>query len=90
MRLYSLIVDFKGSTCVHQVWANDVVQAVDLWFDLELPIFTNDVLKLEQSSLRSGSRDVVPLQDCVGAWCCSFLDQDELALLNIFDTRVAE
>ena len=91
MNLYTVIMEFEGTTSVSQTTASTVVEALALWADgLRQP---------ENYGLSSASahrlfdcireeKDVKPvgIRETVNVWCTTVLAGDSLALLNIVKT----
>ena len=94
-RLFTIVMDFEGTTSVSQFHADSVEPAVRLWLsELALPLCFGLTPK-QRKRLANGRRDLdlglapVPLSGLSSAWCTGVsADGSGSALLNIIETVI--
>lgn len=90
-QLYTVFLDYKGGTYISQVRSLNPAAGLGQWCRQLAPEDLTE-WSLDRSQLaRIVAEDPVPLQDRIGVWCLSGVDDhNEQVLLNIVATDDAE
>ena len=91
--VYTLIVDFEGSTMVAQVADSDIKSAMLNWAN---SINVKEWVGLDENGkhllieeLKEEDRDIVQISDTKNVWCVTELVNDKLFLIHIVNTDVS-
>lgn len=88
MSFYTFILECDGGTFVHQIFAEDEVEATQKWFayarsSKNLPLKPQGLNALIAEFDDDG---LVPLDQCVNIWCFSGHFDNKYTLVNIIKT----
>lgn len=86
--LYTIVLDFKGSTYITQVQASSYRAVLRIWANSLLPGVIRGMREASIRQLRAELADVEPvlLDGLQHAWCTSVLVRGRLALINFVRT----
>lgn len=88
MSFYTFILECDGGTFVHQLFAEDELEATRKWFAY---VRSSNLFPLKTKGLNAlitefGNDGLVPLDQCVNVWCFSGHFDDHYILVNIIKT----
>lgn len=87
MALFTIVLDHRGGTYVHQVIGDDPRSAVASWTETALP----EVVPLAEAGMvalrgRLSSDSPCPLDGMRNVWCSSFMLNGHLAIVHVVMT----
>jgi hypothetical protein len=92
-RKYTIVCEFRGGTYVSQVFADDVLGAVEAWTgylasERPIPRVSTHLAKAVGASI--GDNPPIALEGLTGVWCFCSTCGGDLMLANVVETADAE
>jgi hypothetical protein len=89
--LFTIIMQFAGTTSAAQVLAGDANQALTLWVDAlssgsHYGLSASDAARLRDSITKDADTEPVGITGQTNVWCTTALSRKDLAILHIIET----